>query len=84
MPARLAIPVFEEDVFHASMDPTAFVNTAFSHKTAEVSHSKLTEEEATEMDEAKRRELAESIHEGSRVSRVKTHVHALRADVEAV
>ena len=65
MAARISILVFEEDVFHASMDATATVNTALRRKTAEVSYSKLTEEEATEMDEAKSRELAEWIQEGA-------------------
>ena len=59
MAARISIPVFEEDVFQANMDATAFVNTALRRKSVEVSNSKLTEEEATEIDEAKSREFAE-------------------------
>ena len=61
MAAGICILVFEEDVFHASMHVIAFVNKALRRKTVEVSYSKLTEEEATEMDEANSRELAEWI-----------------------
>ena len=50
--ARISTPVCAEDVFHASMNATAFVNTALRRKTFEVSYPKLTGEEATEMDEA--------------------------------
>ena len=53
MAAGNSIPVFEEDVFYASMDATAFVNTALRRKPVEVSYSKLTAAEATEKDEAK-------------------------------
>ena len=63
MAARISILVFEEDVFHASMDATAFMNKALRRKSVEVSYSKLTEEEATPMDEAKNRELAELVQE---------------------
>ena len=52
---RISIPVFEEDVFHASTGATAFVTTAL----------RLTEEEATDMDEAKSRELTQWIQEGA-------------------
>ena len=45
------------------MDATAFVSTALRRKTVEVSLSKLTEGEATEMDKAKSRVLAEWIQE---------------------
>ena len=65
MPARIFIPVFEEDVFQANMDATTFVNTAWRRKSVEVSDSKLTEEEATEIDEATSGELAEWIQEES-------------------
>ena len=34
--ARISIPVFAEDVFHASMDATALVNTPLRRKTVEV------------------------------------------------
>ena len=61
--ARISILVFAEDVFHASLDATAFVNTPLRRKTVEFSYSKLTEEEATEMDDAKSRELDEWIQE---------------------
>ena len=56
MVVRLSIPVFEDDVFHAHMDATAFVSTALRRKTTETSFSKMTEEVAAEMDEAKSRE----------------------------
>ena len=41
------------------MDATAFVSAALRRKPVEVSYSKLTEEEATQIDEAKSRDLAE-------------------------
>ena len=59
MVARLSIPVFEDDVFPANMDGTAFVNTALQRRKVETSYSKMAEEEAAEMDEAKSRDLAE-------------------------
>ena len=66
MAARISIPVFEEDVFHASTDATAFLG----RETVEVSYSKLTDEQATEMDDAKSRELAEWIQDAA-ISKVR-------------
>ena len=63
MAARNSTPVFDEDVFHANMDATAFVNTAMRRKSVKLSCSKKTEEEATEMDETRSRALAEWIQE---------------------
>ena len=63
MVARISILVFEDDVFHAIMDATAFVNTALRRKTTGTSHPKMTEEKAAEMDETKGRKLAEWIQE---------------------
>ena len=52
MAARLSILVFEEDVFHANMNATAIVHTALRRKSIETLYSRMTEEEAAEMDEA--------------------------------
>ena len=53
--------MFEEDVFHARMDATAFVDTTLRRKTVEVSPA---------MNEARKRELAEWIQEGA-ISKVR-------------
>ena len=62
MVARVSILVFDEDMFHASMDAT-YVNTVLRRKSVETSYSKMTEAEATKMDEEHSRELAEWIQE---------------------
>ena len=50
-------------MFHANMDATRVLNTALRRTTTGTSHSKMTKEEAAELDEAKSRELAEWIQE---------------------
>ena len=55
MVARVSIPIFEGKSCPGGMDDMAFVTTTIIRKTVEVSNSRLTEEKAAEMNEAKSR-----------------------------
>ena len=63
MIARVSMPIFENDAYYSGTDASAFVNTGIRRKDVEVSCPRLTEQEVSEMDEAKSRELTEWIQD---------------------